>query len=475
MSARDNNFYGLNSNRSYPLSDAATGIDDAGTRLPFGILVDARIRFPKGLGRVIYVNAVTVSPGVVTLVFLCGPDPVPLGATDTAGTSLTFTPIASISVPQPAPRFRALALTALVPGVGGWIVLGGSIDSSYSGRFSQPAQSALLTRCATPYTPPSLSSVQVPLGSNVLSGTISLKAGGDLSITTQTRTIAGASVKALVLSLADSIGRDVLSTYAGPCGGRPESGSCSLPGIEYVNGVTPDAAGNLTVTIIGGTSTGFVGGGGLGIAIPYTVADLCGNSSVLPNSVGQLPDTPTDLCAGIMAVGPPESFGAAAPSLDFDFQQSLTTEFSVVSGSFATGSGIVESLDPGLSLALLRNRTCGGRSYSATCRGGSGFVFGWNEVERTGDVVITTDASIEHWRFGPSNPIRLASAPAVESALRWVTLTASVSLAGEVLVDANTVTALPVFTVDPDATVGLAALHTGGEIARFQVQEVVSA
>ncbi|NDC10657.1 MAG: hypothetical protein EBZ75_15235, partial [Oxalobacteraceae bacterium] len=109
MSIRNQNWYNLQSTRRYPLDDISTGVDDAGAFIREDIIVDCHIRFPANLGQYLYVQGITVSTGIVTVLF---------GATsdvDSAGQT-----VCAVSLPQPVVPYVNYPVTPIAGPISGW-------------------------------------------------------------------------------------------------------------------------------------------------------------------------------------------------------------------------------------------------------------------------------------------------------------------------------------------------------------------
>jgi hypothetical protein len=268
-----NDHYDLNAQRCYPLDDAATAASDAGAKLPDAIVVDLALRWPEVLGAGATVVAVTVTPAVVSVL---------VAATDTAaiGTAAITAPLAAISLPQPVTPGRAYPLAPMAAGVGGWIVFGpGVADEPYSGRFSGAAQGFLAAAAGRPYPGAAVASLAREAAATPLVGTVALAAEGDLAVAVETVTLPGdVLVPAAVFRLAGRPAATVpvAAQYVGPCGGRPESGTCPGGAIATINGVAPDCAGRLTIRFEGVGVLPFAGGkGGVVLDLPTGLADVC--------------------------------------------------------------------------------------------------------------------------------------------------------------------------------------------------------
>jgi hypothetical protein len=285
MSIRNQNWYNLQSTRRYPLDDNSTGIDDAGNLIRDDILVDCNIRFPNTYGKYAYVQGITVSPGLATVL---------IGAIDNL-TGVTGTTIAAVSVTRPVESNVNYAVTGLVPGVHGWITFGPGVEHSFVGRYATAQQSLLNPRNAKTYRPlpiPSIKKLQLNTAlQNIvrLSGALPVKvhyvenAGDVIDMTTlnpATREpkLVRAGISAIVVELDLSQRTetyDPLRAFLGPCAQRPESGTCPEIPIENINGVAPDCDGNIDIIIDGFESREFVDCGGVDVLTDLDLPVVC--------------------------------------------------------------------------------------------------------------------------------------------------------------------------------------------------------
>lgn len=313
---RHHGWYAENGGRNYPLDDCATGEDDTGEMLPKDILVDACIRFPESLGRFAYLSSATVTDSLLSLTFMAFQRAAqPGGREELISDTGEFLPLATLTLPISAVEEDvSYALSPQAPGVGGWVVLGGGIRNSYRGRFSTPAQSALLARCARWYKSPPVRSLGKENRLQVLRDVVNLRAGNDFSLTYEPLEINGQIRDAIVMRLTSAVGEDVLQKYLGPCDGRPESGTCATPAIERINEVTPDCDGVIEVEFQGSFlvathASGYV------VDHPLNVIDMCTKADTLPNYCGVLPTEFTDYCnANATLCKPDDSGGSSAVS-----------------------------------------------------------------------------------------------------------------------------------------------------------------
>src|SRR5690606_19426506 len=72
-----------------------------------------------------------------------------------------------------------------------------------------------------------------------------------LEVVRKTVRIEGQDVDAIVIQLpAATLTENTLAEYIGPCGARPESGNCDVPGLETIAGVGPDCDGNINISFL---------------------------------------------------------------------------------------------------------------------------------------------------------------------------------------------------------------------------------
>lgn len=289
------NWYSQQSGRRYPIDDGATAQSDANVALPADILVDCYLRFPRTLGEYAYVSSVYASDKVISVTFLatnrparaggCSPDESSYGIDSDA-----FTPLATITIARSDLLIgRQYPVVASSPGVGGWVVFGPALQA-FSGLFSSPEQSLLAPRVCRAYDPLPVPGASRLYQDTELTGLVKIVGGTDISVTKEERLIEGVLREALVIALVDSTGRAVLDLYRGPCSGRPESGTCSHPGILTVGGVAPDCAGNLTLEVISDCADLVEGNEGtLFVDFCQGLADACTKANRLPLE-GKLPN-----------------------------------------------------------------------------------------------------------------------------------------------------------------------------------------
>jgi hypothetical protein len=280
MAHRNPNYYNLQSQRAYPLMDTATAVGDGGEQLPSDILVDCRLRWPSALGQYAFLGGITVTPHVVTALFIV----------TNSQTTTTFAPLAAVSIPQPVDEYRPYAITPFQPGTGGVVVFG-NVRDTFNARFSTPLQSLLSPDCAQPYTELPIPSLRKQGARTGLVGDVLLRGGTDITATQELVALPKIGLRnAFVFRLTRL---DAMQTYLGPCGGRPESGTCLKEGIESINDVVPDCNGNINIVIQGLQTAAFVNCGqwdtGMVLEDSIKLSEICLQQRVR-NASG------TDLC-----------------------------------------------------------------------------------------------------------------------------------------------------------------------------------
>jgi len=268
MSIRNLNWYNLQTTRRYPLDDTAVGeADEIRDNLPNDILVDAHLRYPSTLGTYAYVQGITISPGIVTVLIGVSESPDAEGAT-----------IAAVTAVQPAAANTNYSVQALVPGVAGWITFGPGIETAFSGRYSFPAQTLISQRCARPYRPlpiPSLGKLGL---ATTLSDQITIVGESPVEVVRQKVQIDNVEVDAVVFRSNQndvSLNYNPYAYFLGSCGQRPESGTCPKPPIETINGIGPDCDGNINLSFLNLTGQNFKDCGGIDIQTSLSLDRVC--------------------------------------------------------------------------------------------------------------------------------------------------------------------------------------------------------
>lgn len=287
--AVSHDWYDLNSTRRWPVDDSASATADDGTVLPDNVVVDASIRVPSDLCSRVMISSVTLSMGAVSVTLVGGDG--------------GFAPVGAVTVARPVQLGRPYPIKAMSDGVAGWVVFGsGTSRVNTRLRFSTPAQGLLAPKIARSYRPlpiPSLGKAGLAIP---LTGVVRLRGGTDLEVVGAERLIDGTSRTCAVVRLRTDTTRNLYDTYKGPCGGRPESGTCDRPGVEFFNDVGPDCDGNINISFRDPLRPTFYEGG-VAVDYPYGLIDACTHKDRLADADGRLPNEYTDGCQATSSVG----------------------------------------------------------------------------------------------------------------------------------------------------------------------------
>lgn len=227
-----------NSDRAYPLVDAATRLDTGGVfTLPNDLVVDARISAPSSLDGARFFISRTSAYGS-GLVLTIAVD----GVGDVASVTV---PLANFS------DYSAFAIAPL-PGynVSGTMVIGNGASAIAAGSGSYT-----FTLAATRFLP----TVIYPGGAGVTSITFRDGFGVDSKLTGDVVLAAGDNTAVSVSGQTITIGMTTGVVIDDPCP-CVDAGGRDRTAVKSVNGVTPDSAGNLTVIPVGCVGIGIVNG-----------------------------------------------------------------------------------------------------------------------------------------------------------------------------------------------------------------------
>jgi len=278
----DADFYALNAARGYPFEDAATRLDAAGGRLPAGFLVDCSLRFPASAGRFAFVSSASATATLATLTFEASPAPARRSLLAGPAPPAPFRPLGSVAVRAPFPVHEPIPIEPEAEGVAGWVVLGPGVLSPYSGTFDGTGRSGLLFRCARPAPDPPVRSIRSGRADAGLAGLVALLGGADVRVYANSQVVGGRSRTVVQVGLhrPGTPRRELLAAYAGPCGARPESGTCDPPAVESLGGAVPDADGDVQIAFdpaFEGLAAYPLAGsaGGIVFDLPRTLDDVC--------------------------------------------------------------------------------------------------------------------------------------------------------------------------------------------------------
>jgi hypothetical protein len=342
MPVRNQNWYNLQEGRRYPLDDNSSGTDDDGNRIRDSIIVDLNIRFPNTVAKYAFVGGITVTANLVTVTIL--------GA-DSLTTTSDFIPLAAATFAKPIDEYVHQALTPLVAGVGGWIVFGGGIVEDAVLRFSTPAQSLLAPKTSRSYEPLPVETIGKQFVEPALTGLVNIEGTGEIEVVKDTVEIEGKEVDAVVVRLVqDFFGTNPLEAFIGPCGGRPESNTCTRDGVESVNGVVPDCDGNLTITFRGVVSALFENCGGQEIDMGLALQEACGFATTFVNYddlceevLSSQASFESQISSSLPSIQPPPSMSSAAgPCVDLPYLQNFDGPDDDEDWQVQTGTWVLE-------------------------------------------------------------------------------------------------------------------------------------
>jgi len=231
-------WYNANEQRDYPLDAQATQVGDDGTRIPEDILADLNLCIPSTLASRIFVSGLTVTSYLVTV-------------TISAKTESGSVAVAAVTVEKPVLVYRNYTVTPLFPGVMGWAVFGYGVaqQTNLAVRCSSESQGLIAPRAGRSYSTLPVSSIGIENTAEVssLTGMVALDSSGDLIIEEAQRLIDEECKTVILLRINSEGNPTLLSDYAGPCGKRPGTGTCSDVPIRGINNVEPDCDGNIDI------------------------------------------------------------------------------------------------------------------------------------------------------------------------------------------------------------------------------------
>jgi len=203
----------------------------------------------------------------------------------------SFRPLASITLRRrnliPG---RPYDLHPLTDGVAGWIVFGAGATTATTVRFDSARDAMLHVDAASPYRSLNVKSLRRDASQTSLTGLVRLEATSDLELLPADRTIDGTERRVILFRIKPETPDDRMIELAGPCGRRPAEDTCAKPALQTVNGVAPDANGDLRIRlgVPDGESLPFTDDGGLVLVAPDgTRVEECPPTSGLPDPEGK--------------------------------------------------------------------------------------------------------------------------------------------------------------------------------------------
>jgi hypothetical protein len=327
MPIRNQNWYDLQSGRKYPIDDTSSCLDDSGNLLRNDIIVDCNIRFPETAGDALFIQSITITENILTII---------IGAASSAGDVITT--VAAISLPKPIEPIINYPIAPIIPGIAGWLSFGHGALDVFSAKYSSLAQTKISPRNAHKYSALPIPSIRKQGLARALDGVITLTVDAPIVAEKKIVTINNKPAIAIIFKL-DTLTNDLnynpLSYFLGPCGVRPESGTCPGQPIETLNNVTPDCNGNINILVENADIYEIAGGGGFGIDIGLGLDDVCQKTPYGP------PREPIDDCE------PPISSSSSSAQQSSSSGSALPSSSSggaVIPGSSSSSVGEIGSL-----------------------------------------------------------------------------------------------------------------------------------
>lgn len=217
--------YSGNEMRAYPVYEGATQMAADGTGLPQDMIVDLALTVPRALLSSLYISALTVTPGIVSLAIASSSGGVFAG---------TFA--------QPVSPYRPYALTPIIGMASGHVVFGKGVTRTAAElRF---LSTSLVTSGVDIRTVhPIESDVVLSIGRHLSLEQLKLK--GIVKLETRDNVTIRYDGGKLLLGLTE------LNRYSfvGPCDRQAIFENCGGPPIRTINGVGPDENGAITIEV----------------------------------------------------------------------------------------------------------------------------------------------------------------------------------------------------------------------------------
>jgi hypothetical protein len=250
MAIRNNHWYNINEQRSYPVDETASAVDDSGVRLPNNFIVDLKLSWSLQYGRYSYISAASATEGAVSvLISVCST------LDDNLNDSRL---VAGVTISKD--KFQeslTYKLNSFLPGAAGYIVFGSGAQQLFSGLYANPQQSLLTARAARALPNPTLSRLALQGSATEYSGLLQLIPGAPLRVRKEPQLINGKwQENVLVFGLEDTRAnaseQSAFETFSGGCSPRVGSQNCGDPQpLQSINGIRPDCSGNVTLDFRG--------------------------------------------------------------------------------------------------------------------------------------------------------------------------------------------------------------------------------
>jgi hypothetical protein len=182
-----------NAARRYPLDELASAVDDYGSRLPDGFIVDVCLTIPGGHSQRVGILGASVQENGVSVVFgdvgnPADPSEVPLRL------------LATASITGAATRaYRPVVVTPLLSGVGGLVTFGPRADGAPASWVFSGTNATLAPRCVRTNGSLTPGTLSLAYSETSMNGAVRLVAGSDLEIVKESREIGTVGVRDAVV------------------------------------------------------------------------------------------------------------------------------------------------------------------------------------------------------------------------------------------------------------------------------------
>lgn len=238
-------FLNENAFASYPLDANATyepySIEEA-SRIN-SLLLDLKISVPKQIANSVFIANIKVTNALVSMVLMGTKEalyyesqvpPTP-EFTSTDYTAFNAVVLATVTATVSAARTEIpIALNAELPGVGGWVIFGPGVENECNWSFSGPASSTISSLALTRYDYGGVFSVAKKDFVETLDGDINIIGQNGIEVVTAQNNVLSIRFSGTSFDVKNN-----LNVYAGACGNRPESNTCTFTPIQTINNLAP--------------------------------------------------------------------------------------------------------------------------------------------------------------------------------------------------------------------------------------------
>lgn len=238
-------FLNENAFASYPLDSKATyepySLEDA-SRIN-SILLDLKITVPKHIANSVFIASIKITNSLVSMVLMgtkqalyyeeqLPPTPEYTSAEYTALNSVILATVV-VEVNTAATQIP-IAITGELPGVGGWVIFGPGVENESNWSFSGPASSTISSLAVTRYDYSGVFSVAKKDFVETLDGAINIIGQNGVEVVKAANNTLSIQFSGTPFDVKNN-----LSIYAGACGNRPESNTCTFTPIQTINNLKP--------------------------------------------------------------------------------------------------------------------------------------------------------------------------------------------------------------------------------------------